>query len=145
MKLEILPYLLPEVIDEDQTAQEVLATYSGIHPHWSIDTPRERNLMLDELGPEQDILVAYDEDKQVVGVASSYVPRNTDKVYLSGMAVGPEAQGTGVGVQLWSHLVSSARSKGARTIEGVSLDQSEDFYRKMGAEVTRSRILYELS
>jgi GNAT superfamily N-acetyltransferase len=85
-----------------------------------------------------------------VEVVGFYVLAVADGVpMLSDLWVEPVAIGTGVGAQLWAHMLEQARRLGYRIVRVHSEPNAEGFYLKMGARrvgfvessVVRGRLL----
>jgi len=103
--------------------------------HWGYDAAfMERAAPELEITPEViESTTAYVAESGAV-VVGFYVLAFVDGVpMLRDLWVDPPAIGTGVGVQLWTHMLEQARRLGYRTVRIHSEPNAEGFYVKMGA------------
>ncbi|MFE6686384.1 GNAT family N-acetyltransferase [Streptomyces sp. NPDC057743] len=76
------------------------------------------------------VFVATDEDEHPVGFYSLVLdPPELDLAFVA-----DEAQGTGVGRLLMTHMIGQAREAGLAEVRVVSHPPAEAFYRRLGAE-----------
>ncbi|MBR3052438.1 GNAT family N-acetyltransferase [Candidatus Saccharibacteria bacterium] len=91
--------------------------------------------------PYHDMLVAYDEDGKIVGIATVSVimgPIVRKVAYLEDFVTDTSVRGRGVGSQMWEAIVTWAREHGCTELNftsGKGREAAQEFYRKRGAEV----------
>lgn len=88
-----------------------------------------------------DMLLAIDDDKQIVGIATLSIimgPIVRKVAYLEDFVTDQSVRGQGVGSQLWEAMLDWAKSKGCTELNftsGHGREAAQAFYKNKGAEV----------
>lgn len=88
-----------------------------------------------------DMLLAYDDDGKIVGIATLSVtmgPITRKNAYLEDFVTDSTVRGQGVGSALWDEMLKWAATKGCKNLvftSGHGREQAQQFYLKKGAEI----------
>lgn len=88
-----------------------------------------------------DMLLAYDDDDKIVGIATLSVtmgPITRKNAYLEDFVTDTSVRGQGVGSALWDEMLKWAAAKGCKNLvftSGHGREQAQQFYLKKGAEI----------
>ena len=91
--------------------------------------------------PWHDLLVAYDDNEHIIGIASLSVtmgPGIKKNAYLEDFVTDNNVRGQGIGGQLWNAMLTWASAHGCQNLEftcGNGREKSQEFYKHHGAEV----------
>ena len=91
--------------------------------------------------PFHDLLVAYDDNGKVIGIATLSVtmgPGIRKNAYLEDFVTDQSVRGQGVGTALWNAMQDWAAAHGCNNLEftcGNGREASQQFYKNHGAEV----------
>ena len=91
--------------------------------------------------PFHDLLVAYDDDNKIIGIATLSVtmgPGIRKNAYLEDFVTDQSVRGKGIGTALWNAMQDWAASHGCNNLEftcGNGREASQQFYKNHGAEV----------
>lgn len=91
--------------------------------------------------PYHDMLLAYDDDEKIVGIATLSVtmgPITKKNAYLEDFVTDSTIRGKGVGSALWEEMLKWAAEKGCGQLVftcGKGREASQEFYKHKGAEI----------
>lgn len=91
--------------------------------------------------PSHDMLVAYDDDNNIIGIATLSVtmgPITRKNAYLEDFVTDQAVRGQGVGSALWQAMLDWAKEKGCGNLVftcGQGREKSQEFYKNHGAEI----------
>lgn len=91
--------------------------------------------------PSHDMLVAYDDNDNIVGIATLSIimgPIVRKMAYLEDFVTDNSVRGQGVGSALWQAMLFWAKGKGCTELNftsGHGREAAQEFYKKRGAEI----------
>lgn len=91
--------------------------------------------------PYHDMLVAYDEDEKIVGIATLSIimgPIVRKVAYLEDFVTDAALRGKGIGSALWNEMLVWAKEKGCSELcftSGQGREAAQTFYLNRGAEI----------
>ena len=90
--------------------------------------------------PHHDVLLAIDDDGQILGVAvlSTIMNFHTKKAYLEDFVTDSRVRGKGIGSQLWDAMLEWARAKGCQELDftsGHDRKSAHQFYLHKNAQI----------
>ena len=91
--------------------------------------------------PYHDMLLAYDDDEKIIGIATLSVtmgPITKKNAYLEDFVTDSTIRGKGVGSALWEEMLRWAAEKGCGQLVftcGKGREASQEFYKHKGAEI----------
>lgn len=91
--------------------------------------------------PSHDMLVAYDDDRNIVGIATLSIimgPIVRKVAYLEDFVTDSSLRGKGIGSALWDEMLVWAKEKGCTELcftSGHGREAAQAFYQKRGAEI----------
>ena len=91
--------------------------------------------------PSHDMLVAYDDNDNIVGIATLSIimgPIVRKMAYLEDFVTDSSVRGQGVGSALWQAMLFWAKGKGCTELNftsGHGREAAQEFYKKRGAEI----------
>ena len=137
-----------EIIKEfnKETAADLGKLEMSLSSHATGEPVSEKLLKDIILSPYHDQLIAYDEDRKIVGTATMSVVLgfHAGKIaYLEDFVVDSEAQGLGIGSRLWESIIDWSKQKGCSRLEFTSSNKRDgaiDFYIKRGAELRDTNV-----
>lgn len=91
--------------------------------------------------PYHDMLVAFDNGKKIIGIATLSVtmgPITKKNAYLEDFVTDSSVRGQGVGSALWAEMLKWAKAKGCHNLVftcGYGREAAQAFYKARGAEI----------
>ena len=91
--------------------------------------------------PYHDMLVAYDDDENIVGIATLSIimgPIVRKVAYLEDFVTDASLRGKGIGSALWDEMLVWAKEKGCSELcftSGQGREAAQAFYKNRGAEI----------
>ncbi len=91
--------------------------------------------------PSHDMLVAYDDDRNIVGIATLSIimgPIVRKVAYLEDFVTDSSKRGKGIGSALWDEMLVWAKEKGCTELcftSGHGREAAQEFYKNRGADI----------
>ena len=91
--------------------------------------------------PSHDMLVAYDDDGNIVGIATLSIimgPIVRKVAYLEDFVTDSSLRGKGIGSALWDEMLVWAKEKGCTELcftSGHGREAAQEFYKNRGADI----------
>ncbi len=91
--------------------------------------------------PSHDMLVAYDDDGNIIGIATLSIimgPIVRKVAYLEDFVTDSSLRGKGIGSALWDEMLVWAKEKGCTELcftSGHGREAAQEFYKNRGAEI----------